>query len=128
MHGSLKRRFPAKPGASIISPWSISRLEMARRPYPTWRKRWSLRRILRCPEQLGGEYVRSGRYRDAEAMLDRARNLNPNDPLPLTNLGILYLKQGERLEFVAAVKADSGSDGPLIFYDKAVEVFKKLSD
>jgi Flp pilus assembly protein TadD len=75
--------------------------------------------------KLGGEYARSGRYKEAEVILDRARTLNPNDPLPLTNLGILYLKQGERLEFVAAVKAGSGSDEPLTFYDKAAEVFEK---
>jgi Flp pilus assembly protein TadD len=75
--------------------------------------------------KLGGEYVRSGRHKEAEVILDRTRTLNPNDPLPLTNLGILYLKQGERLEFVAAVKAGAESDRPLIFYDKAVEVFEK---
>jgi Flp pilus assembly protein TadD len=75
--------------------------------------------------KLGGEYIRSGRYKEAEAILNRVRTLNPNDPLPLTNLGILYLKQGERLEFAAAVKAVSESEAPLTFFDRAVEVFEK---
>jgi tetratricopeptide (TPR) repeat protein len=75
--------------------------------------------------KLGGEYVRSGQYREAEAVLDRARTLNPNDALPLTNLGILYLKQGDRLEVLAAVKADFGSESPRAFFEKAVDVFEK---
>jgi len=75
--------------------------------------------------KLGGEYIRIGRYPEAETILLRARDLNPNDPLPLTNLGILYLKQGERLGFVAAVKGVNGLGTVNTALGKAVDVFEK---
>jgi tetratricopeptide (TPR) repeat protein len=68
--------------------------------------------------KLGVEYLRAGQYRKAEAILDRAHGINPNDPLPLTNLGILHFQEGEAL-------AHAGSDGVEASYRKAVDLFEK---
>ena len=45
--------------------------------------------------KLGIEYLKASRYRDAEVPLERARGLNPNDPRPLVNLGMLHLQEGQ---------------------------------
>jgi Flp pilus assembly protein TadD len=47
--------------------------------------------------RLGSEYLRAGRHEKAESMLLQARKLNSNDPVTLTNLGILYFQKGEKL-------------------------------
>jgi len=67
--------------------------------------------------QLGVGYLRAEQYDEAETMLLRARDLNPNDPIPLTNLGSLYFQQGERLE-----SASAGESG---LYERAVEVLEE---
>ena len=44
---------------------------------------------------VGIEYVKAGRYRDAENTLARARELGPNDARPLINSGMLHFQQGQ---------------------------------
>jgi tetratricopeptide (TPR) repeat protein len=75
--------------------------------------------------KLGLEYLRSGRFHEAEAILERACAINPNDPLPLLNLGISHFKEGEALAPAAAGKADGGSRPDEESYRKAVEVLEK---
>jgi len=72
--------------------------------------------------KLGVEYLRVRQYRKAESILGKARALNPNDPLPLTNLGILHLQEGESL----AVAPDAVQDAAKASYGKAVGVFEKV--
>jgi len=73
--------------------------------------------------RLGAEYLRAKQYRKAEQILERARSLNPNDSVPLTNLGTLYFEQGERL--AAAGGAGAGADSVDALYRKAVDLFEE---
>jgi tetratricopeptide (TPR) repeat protein len=73
--------------------------------------------------KLGVEYLKAGQFRKAEAILDRARALNPNDPLPLTNLGTLHYQEGERLTLAAGDEAALDVIGAS--YRKAVDLFEK---
>ncbi len=41
---------------------------------------------------LGGAYVLLGRFREAEAVLERACELSPNDPMAWSNLGAAILR------------------------------------
>ena len=50
---------------------------------------------------LGAQYLRLQRYREAEVAFERARDLNPGAAEPLVNLGTLYYQQGE-------IQADAG--------------------
>jgi tetratricopeptide (TPR) repeat protein len=75
--------------------------------------------------KLGAAYLRAGEYRKAEAILDRARALNPNDPLPLTNLGILHFEEGGKPASATAAGADGGLAAAEASYRKAVEFFDK---
>jgi tetratricopeptide (TPR) repeat protein len=71
--------------------------------------------------RLGSEYIRTGQLEKARTILERAEALNPNDPIPLTNLGILQFQQGERL---AEAGGDNAAEaGP--FYRNAMEFFEK---
>jgi tetratricopeptide (TPR) repeat protein len=75
--------------------------------------------------KLGAEYLKSGQYRKAEAILNRACATNPNDPLPLTNLGILFFQEAEKLALVTAGEADAGSEAVEPSYRKAVDAFER---
>jgi Flp pilus assembly protein TadD len=71
--------------------------------------------------RLGSEYMRADQPDKARGILKRAQALNPNDPIPLTNLGIIQFQEGEKLESagagnLAAVQTD---------YRNAVELFEK---
>jgi Flp pilus assembly protein TadD len=74
--------------------------------------------------KLGSEYLKLGQFEKAEAMLTRARDLNPGAPLPQVNLGILYMQQGDKLG-VAAVGAESGTESGKAYFRKAVEAFEE---
>jgi tetratricopeptide (TPR) repeat protein len=85
--------------------------------------------------KLGAEYLKAGKYEKAEAMLNQARVLDPKDPGLLTNLGTLFVKQGEAL--VAAAGADSelnldleaeASNPGEAHFRKAVEVLEAASN
>ena len=71
--------------------------------------------------KLGVEYLRAEQYSKAEAILNRALALNPNDPLPLTNLGTLYFQEGERLTRAAG----AGPEAIQEYYSKAVQMLEK---
>jgi tetratricopeptide (TPR) repeat protein len=73
--------------------------------------------------KLGAEYLKARQYRKSESILNRACALNPNDPLPLINLGILYLQEGEGLASSAAVKPGNNPEDEC--YRKAVDAFEK---
>jgi tetratricopeptide (TPR) repeat protein len=75
--------------------------------------------------RLGTEYLRVGQHREAEAILERARGINPNDPLPLTNLGILHLQEGEKLAPAAAGDGDARLGPGETSFRKALEMFEK---
>lgn len=75
--------------------------------------------------KLGVEYLKDRRYRDAETVLNRAHDINKNDPLPLTNLGVLYFQEGEKL-----ASDNSGDDATLVqevesLQKKAVRVLEE---
>ncbi len=74
--------------------------------------------------KLGAEYLKAGRYEKAEGMLNRARALNPKDPVPLTNLGTLYFQEGERLSSADGGAADGGLKSGGESFRKAVEVLE----
>jgi Flp pilus assembly protein TadD len=78
--------------------------------------------------KLGAEYLRTAQYRKAEAALERARAINQYDPLPLTNLGILYLEEGEKLAAAAAGEGKAKSEAAEASYRRAVDVFEKAMD
>jgi tetratricopeptide (TPR) repeat protein len=73
--------------------------------------------------KLGAEYLKAGEYRKTETILNRACALNPNDPLPLINLGILFLQEGDGHEAGAADKPRSNPEQDS--YRKAVDAFEK---
>jgi Flp pilus assembly protein TadD len=73
--------------------------------------------------KLGAEYLRAKQYRKSESILTRACTLNPNDPLPLTNLGILYLQEGETFAYSGAGKKEN--DAVVESYRKAADAFEK---
>jgi tetratricopeptide (TPR) repeat protein len=71
--------------------------------------------------RLGSEYMKAGQPREARTMLERAQALNPNDPIPLTNLGTLQFQEGERVE-------SAGSGNSLVAetsYRNAADYFEK---
>lgn len=75
--------------------------------------------------KLGAEYLKSGQYRKAETILNRVSAINPNDPLPLTNLGILFFQEAEKLALSAAGSVDAGSKEVEPSYRKAADAFEK---
>jgi tetratricopeptide (TPR) repeat protein len=82
--------------------------------------------------KLGAEYLKAGQYEKAEAMLIRARTLDPKDPSSLTNLGTIYIKQGEKLAASTPAEAedeediDEGESKPgEASFRKAVEVLEE---
>jgi len=68
--------------------------------------------------RLGTEYLRAGRYFSAESMFNQANAINPEDPIPLTNLGILYFQEGEMSLSGTPEEAES-------FYGSAVEALER---
>lgn len=64
--------------------------------------------------KLGVEYMNAGRYREAEPQFEHARELGPNDPAPLINLGALHFQEGQSFE--------AGSDQAAAAYLQAVAV------
>jgi Flp pilus assembly protein TadD len=72
--------------------------------------------------KLGVEYLRAREYRKAQTFLERARSLNPNDSLPVTNLGVLYFEEGERL---ASTGAGPESEAIKAVYFKAVDLLEE---
>lgn len=74
--------------------------------------------------KLGVEYLRTEQYSKAEVVLNRACALNPNDSLPLKNLGTLYFQEGEKLTQAAGV----GPEVIQSYYRKAVDVLEKALD
>jgi len=74
--------------------------------------------------KLGVEYLRTEQYSKAEVVLNRACALNPNDSLPLKNLGTLYFKEGEKLTQAAEV----GPEAIQSYYRKAADVLEKALD
>ena len=75
--------------------------------------------------KLGSEYIKAGQYRKAENVLNRAQAINPNDPLPLINLGTLCFEESNRIE--SATDGDPASRAAAVeaSYRKAVEFFDK---
>jgi tetratricopeptide (TPR) repeat protein len=73
--------------------------------------------------RLGAEYLRAKQYRKAEQILERAHDLNPNDSVPVTNLGALYFERGERL--AAAGDTGAGAESVEASYRKAVDLFEE---
>ena len=71
--------------------------------------------------QLGVEYVKSGQYWKAETTLERACAINPNDPFPLINLGVLHFTEGEALASAASGAAGAAAES----YRKAVDALEK---
>jgi tetratricopeptide (TPR) repeat protein len=76
--------------------------------------------------KLGVEYLRADQYRKAEILLTRACALNPYDPVPLTNLGILYMHEADSMAPVTAGAPAQTAAEPL--YKKAVDMFEKALD
>jgi Flp pilus assembly protein TadD len=76
--------------------------------------------------KLGAAYLRAGQLEKAEAMLLRARTIDPKDLMNIINLGTLYLQQGDSLALAAAgnADADAASMPGEAFYQKAIEVFE----
>jgi tetratricopeptide (TPR) repeat protein len=69
---------------------------------------------------LGVEYLKAGRYRDAEARFTRARELNPNDPRPRVHLGTLRFQEGRDLETSGDVDSAARSyQGAIEYLDEA---------
>ena len=75
--------------------------------------------------KLGVEYLRAGRYSEAQGVLVRAHDINPNDPLPLTNLGSLHFQEGERLRSVATNDPEARSEAVDESYRRAVDVLEE---
>jgi Flp pilus assembly protein TadD len=75
--------------------------------------------------KLGVHYIRAAQYRDAETVLERAHRINPKDPLPLTNLGILHLQEGEQLASSANGDAQNRSQARNPSYLKAADAFEE---
>jgi Flp pilus assembly protein TadD len=73
--------------------------------------------------KLGVELLRSEQPSRAEVFLLRARDLNPYDPVPLTNLGILYMQQADDQVSAAGQSGVNKVAEPL--YQKAADVFEK---
>jgi Tfp pilus assembly protein PilF len=69
--------------------------------------------------KLGIEYLKVGRYRDAEAILERARDLGPRDPRPLLNLGMLFLQEAPTRE--ASQNAGAGLES----YERAAGLLEE---
>ncbi len=63
---------------------------------------------------VGIEYVKAGRYRDAENALERARELGPNDARPLINSGMLHFQEGQALD------VETGPELAIESYRKAI--------
>ncbi len=75
--------------------------------------------------RLGVEYFAERRYRDAEAVLERAVDLNRNDPIPLMNLGVLHFQEGRELEDRESEGTRTGADGDSsTSFQRAVEAFE----
>jgi Flp pilus assembly protein TadD len=71
--------------------------------------------------RLGSEYMRAGKPDKAGTILERARALNPNDPIPLTNLGILQFEQGEKI----GAAGGNNAAGAETYFRSAMELFEK---
>jgi Flp pilus assembly protein TadD len=71
--------------------------------------------------RLGSEYMKAGEPNEARPILERAQALNPNDPIPLTNLGILQFEEGERLGLAGAGNSAAAETR----YRNAAEFFEK---
>jgi Flp pilus assembly protein TadD len=67
--------------------------------------------------KLGVEYLKAGRYPDAEVPLERARRLNRNDPRPLVHLGTLRYQAGQALE------SEGDDASAAASYQNAVDLF-----
>jgi tetratricopeptide (TPR) repeat protein len=75
--------------------------------------------------RLGGEYLKAGIFRKAEKMLNRARQINPKDPMPLTNLGVLYYQEGEGVLSKSRGTGEEGAPEPAeISFRKAAAVLE----
>jgi tetratricopeptide (TPR) repeat protein len=72
--------------------------------------------------RLGAEYLRAGLLAEAEPVLLRARDLGPNDPLPLTNLGSLYFQAGEAQRALSPGQVGESPDPAFL---KAVDVLEE---
>jgi Flp pilus assembly protein TadD len=70
---------------------------------------------------LGGQYLRFGRYAEAELTLLRAHELEPNSPAPLLNLGALYSAGGDSLNRAGQIEAAEAS------YAKAVQALAQAT-
>jgi Flp pilus assembly protein TadD len=71
--------------------------------------------------RLGSEYMKAGQPREAETMLERAQALNPNDPIPMTNLGTLQFQEGERVNSAGAGNSPAAETA----YRNAADLFEK---
>jgi tetratricopeptide (TPR) repeat protein len=75
--------------------------------------------------RLGVEYFAQGRFRDAEAVITRAADLNRNDPVPLMNLGVLRYHEGRSLEDREAEGPPNEAEGDSsTSFQQAVEAFE----
>jgi tetratricopeptide (TPR) repeat protein len=68
--------------------------------------------------KLGVEYLKAAQYRKAEAVLNRAHEIDPTDRIPLTNLGILHMQEGDSI-------ASAGPGTAKTCYSRAVAVFEE---
>jgi len=70
-------------------------------------------------QSLGIQYIALQKFQEAEAALNRARNLSPNSGEPLINLGALYFQQGQ-------VQSDAGhSADATSTFAKAVDMLNE---
>jgi tetratricopeptide (TPR) repeat protein len=75
--------------------------------------------------RLGSEYMKAGQPEKARLILERAQALNPNDPIPLTNLGILQFQQGENVDTAGAnssAEAEASFRNALELFEKALQL------
>ena len=75
--------------------------------------------------KLGVQYLKAAQYRNAEALFERVHGINPRDPLPLTNLGILHLQEGEAIASAAGGGADGQLEASEPSYRKAAKAFEE---
>lgn len=81
---------------------AIERLKDAIRIFPDY---------FEAQFQLGNEHLKAGRFEDAIAHLDRAREINPNDERPYQSFGLLLMQQ-KNYAVAAAVFSEAARLNP----------------
>lgn len=70
--------------------------------------------------QLGNEQLKAGRFAEAIAHLDRAREINPNDERPYQSFGLLLMRQ-KNYTVAAAVFAEAARLNPVNPFNPAMQ-------